>query len=178
MIIDTRLIGSAALVLALAGAGCAEPDADAGAGAPAAEATSPAAGDTALYPGTPEGGLELWIGEVRAGVDSLPELASRDASAAKNVALNLYVGRQEFIELYYGTTARAARDAELNESVMTAESRFHDLLRVVNTPDGAIDTAALRDAGAALGAEYDRVLARARALDVDVTRPVVGGVAP
>jgi hypothetical protein len=162
-------------LLLLALAACAPADTETAAVEAEAPASAPAGADTALYAGTPDGGLEHWIGEIRAGVDSLPGLAARDAASAKNVALNLYVTRQEYIELYYGTTARAAQDAQLNESVMTAESRFHDLLRVVNTPDGAIDTTALRQAGAALAAEYDRVLARARALNVDLARPAVGG---
>ncbi|HSJ14703.1 MAG TPA: hypothetical protein VK939_09810 [Longimicrobiales bacterium] len=168
-----RPLIAAGLVLSTMGlGGC---GADEEPGGAAAQSTG-AGADASLLAGTPEGGLERWVGEIRAGVDSLPALAARDASAAKNIALNLYVARQEYIELYYGTTARAVSDAELNEAVMTAEARFHDLLRVVNTPDGAIDTAALREAGAALGAEYDRVMARARVLGVDLTRPVaVGG---
>jgi hypothetical protein len=175
MTIHTRYRTRLPALLLLALTACAPADTE----TPGVEAEAPASvaagADTALYAGTPEGGLERWIGEIRAGVDSLPGLAARDAASAKNVALTLYVTRQEYIELYYGTTARAARDPELNASVMTAEARFHDLLRMVNTPDGAIDTTALRQAGGALAAEYDRVLARARTLNVDLARPVVGG---
>jgi hypothetical protein len=173
-----RLAAAALLVAATA---CAPGDGDAAPGtagaAPASEqSTEPAAAaDTTVVAGTPEGGLERWIGEIRAGVDSLGDLAERDAAAAKNVALNLYVTRQEFIELYYGTTARAAKDAVLNEAVMTAEARFHDLLRVVNTPDGAIDTRLLRESAGAMDAQYDRVLARARELELDLSRPVAPG---
>lgn len=164
----------AGLSLLVLGA-CAPADADPAEGsAEAPAATSPAA-DTTLFAGTPAGGMEQWIGEIRAGVDSLPELAERDPAAAKNLALTLYVSRQEYVELYYGTTARAARDAELNEAVMTAEARFHDLLRVVNTPEGAIDTAALEAAGSALSEQYEVVLERARALGIDTSRLVLAG---
>jgi len=123
-----------------------------------------------LVEGTPAGGLGRWIGEVRSGLDSLPELARRDPAAAKNQALLLYVTRQEYLEIYYGTTGRAVKDAALAEAVMTAEARFHDLLRAVNTPAGGIDTFALTHAAAALGTQYDRVLQRAGALGIDPAR--------
>jgi hypothetical protein len=85
------------------------------------------------------------------------------------------VGRQEYIEIYYGTTGRAVKDAALAEAVMTAEARFHDLLRTVNTPDGSVDAGALGSAAAALSGQYDRVLARAGELGVDTERLVLAG---
>jgi hypothetical protein len=101
-------------------------------------------------------------------VDTLAALAARDAAAAKNQALLLYVTRQEYIEIYYGNVGRAVTDSTLAESVMTAETRFHELLQVANPPAGAIDGAALRKAVSALDAQYDLVLARARELDLDL----------
>lgn len=121
-------------------------------------------------PGTPEGGLERWVDEVRSGVAGLPELASRDPAAAKNQALQLYVTRQEYIEIYYGSGGRAVRDAALAEAVTTAESRFHDLLRILNPASGGVDCAAVRPAVGALNDQYDRVLRRARELGVDLGR--------
>ena len=164
-----------ALIVAVA-AGCArgEPE-PAGQGGEPGAGTSPGPGAPAeggaadgLVAGTPAGGLERWIAEIRSGVDTLPALAARDAAAAKNQALLLYVTRQEYIEIYYGNVGRAVKDSSLAESVMTAETRFHELLQVANPPAGAIDGAALRKAAGALAAQYDRVLERARELDLDL----------
>jgi len=143
-------------------------------GTPAA-ATSPGGPGvtTGVVAGTPPGGLAQWIDEIRTAVDTLPALAEQNPAAAKNQALQLYVGRQEYIEIYYGTTGRAVKDAALAEAVMTAETRFHELLRTVNTPDGSVDTSALAAAASALAAQYDRVLERAAALQLDVDQLVL-----
>ncbi|NJD09558.1 MAG: hypothetical protein FIB01_03600 [Gemmatimonadetes bacterium] len=123
-----------------------------------------------LAAGTPAGGREGWIGEVRAGLAGMPELAERDPAAAKNRALQLYVTRQEYIEMYYGTAGRAVRGTELAEAVVTAESRFHALHRGLNPPDGRVDVRAVGPAAGALRDQYDLVLQRARQLGLDARR--------
>jgi hypothetical protein len=141
-------------------------------------AAAPAGSAGGVVQGTPPGGLGGWIGEIRSGLDTLAALARRDAAAAKNQALMLYVTRQEYIEIYYGTIGRAVKDEALAEAVMTAETRFHELLTVANQPDGTMDESALRSAAQALEDQYDRVLARAKELKLDLSklRLAVGAV--
>jgi hypothetical protein len=176
----TRARGYAAAVIIALGLGCAraEHEVPQESTAPGAETSPGSGGADGLIQGTPAGGLGNWIEEIRTGLDTLPELASRDPAAAKNQALLLYVGRQEYIEIYYGTTGRAVKDAELAESVMTAEARFHELLQVVNQPDGSIDGGALGKAAQALDRQYDRVLGRARELELDTNRLELAGAKP
>lgn len=188
MTIDTLLTAAAASALVIA-MGCARPEqvdgkaasafadsAARSAGAPAAvprEATAGARSGPAspsLVPGTPSGGLAQWIGEVRTGLAGVAEQVKRDPAAAKNQALQLYVTRQEYIEIYYGTAGRAVRDAVLAAAVTAAEARFHELLKVLNPPDGRVVATALPEVARALNEQYDVVLRRARELGVDVAR--------
>jgi len=177
MTINTNVTATAAAILATLALACGRTDRpSAEAGEERAAGTSPvireaeggAANGEGLVSGTPAGGLGQWIAEVRAGLDTLPELAARDAAAARNEALLLYVNRQEYIEIYFGTTGRAVKDARLAEAVVTAEARFHELLTTVNALDRAIDVGALRAAASRLSEEYDRVLGRAAELRLDL----------
>src|SRR5690606_30179442 len=52
--------------------------------------------------GLPPGGLEDWIADVRRGLAALPDQAATDPAAARVAAIELYAGRQEYIEIYYG----------------------------------------------------------------------------
>src|SRR5687767_13502111 len=55
-----------------------------------------------LIPGTPNGDLDNWIADIRTGITEVARLAATDVAAAQRKALDLYVTRQEYSEMYYG----------------------------------------------------------------------------
>lgn len=158
---SARLLAVLALV-AVAGCGAdggsREGDA-ATASAPGAAAAETA--DDAPVPGTPAGGLEAWIEDVRAGLADLPASALEDASAARQLALDLYLGRQEYIEVYFGAAGAGAAHPELSSAVAEAEARFHELFRLLGSSPPP-DSGAVAAAVAAITDEHGRVLERAR----------------
>lgn len=92
--------------------------------------TMPKAG---LIPGTPAGDLGAWVGDIRTGLADVRGLAASDPAAAQRKALDLYVTRQEYAEMYYGIDGRARATDELAQAIETAEERFHDLMKLLGT---------------------------------------------
>jgi FTR1 family protein len=90
---------------------------------PASEQPAETSGRAA---GTPDGGLVDWIDDIRA---TLVELPTDSPMVARQQVLDVYIGRQEFIELYYGPGGRLAPRAELVATVEEAEARFHTLMQ-------------------------------------------------
>ena len=74
----------------------------------AAEQATPA---VSLIPGTPEGDLGDWVQNIIDGTAPLPEEAKSDAGSAQRKALDLYVSRQEYIEMYYGPGGKLSASA-------------------------------------------------------------------
>lgn len=109
------------------------------------QATAPAGG---LIQGTPEGDLDRWVEDIITGIAPLPEEAKTDGAAAQGKALNLYVTRQEYIEMYYGPGGRLKASAELGTLIEDAEARFHDLMKLLGTKP--VDVAAVEKAAVAL----------------------------
>jgi hypothetical protein len=110
----------------------------------AVAATSPAPAsvsipNTGLIAGTPAGDLDTWVKEIRAGLREIPALLKNDAPAAQRKALELYVTRQEYSEMYYGPHGRQRATDELANAIGTAEERFHDLMKLLNTPGASAD---------------------------------------
>ena len=99
-----------------------------------------------LIPGTPPGDEGDWIADIRNGIADIPELAAKDAAAAQKKALELYVTRQEYSEMYYGVNGRNKATPELAEAIATAETRFHDLMKLLSstTPDAGEVKAAVK----------------------------------
>jgi hypothetical protein len=125
----------------------------------------------ALIPGTPAGGLRDWIAEIREGTTGIEAAAVEDATQAQRRALDLYVGRQEYLELYYGTNGRLSSGVavELGSAIMENEARFHELLQLLAvTPP---DTAAIRAKRDELHAQLDRVLEEAGKVSIPLTPP-------
>lgn len=156
--------------LALGAAACAEaPDSDGGAGDAAAEtsreASAPATPVAGRVPGTPPGGLEEWIADIRAGLADVPGRVGSDPTGARQTVVTLYTGRQEFIELYWGIGQRAHPPQELIDEVMEAESRFHALMTRFSEPPPP-DSAAAAQAVDSILTQLDRVLETARASGV------------
>jgi hypothetical protein len=155
------LLPLSAAAVFLAGAACApgSPD-DAAADSPPA---AHAADSDALVPPAgeiPPGGLADWIEDVREGLAALPARAAADPAAAQRLALDHYVGRQEYIELFYGANGRLTAGETLGPAVMSAEAKFHDLMLLLGGSPPP-DSTRVRAAVDALLAEYDRVLQEA-----------------
>jgi len=111
--------------------------------------------------GTPPGGLEDWVREIREGIRGLAE---EERGAAQRRALELYVGRQEYLEMYFGPAGRISRGGALGSAVLEAEARFHDLLQLLGKP--AVERAEVEAAVAALDERLVRVVEEARAAGV------------
>ena len=107
-------------------------------GTGAALPATPSSAPTRLAAGTPAGGLRAWIGDVRRGLDGVAATAAVDPERASRTALDLYLTRQEYIEMYWGTAGRLSRGAELGPAVKEAETRFHLLLSRFKKSAGAV----------------------------------------
>jgi len=125
----------------------------AGAAVPATPSSAPAT----LAAGTPAGGLQDWIGDVRRGLEAVTARAAANPAQASRSALDLYLTRQEYIEMYWGAAGRLSRGAELGPAVKEAETRFHLLLSRFQ-PGKPVDPAVLRHDVRSLSDQYDRVL--------------------
>ncbi|HEX7119793.1 MAG TPA: hypothetical protein VF212_13465 [Longimicrobiales bacterium] len=163
------VIGAIAAVIGACGAQApASSDADeaAAAGAPAEKAAA-----TEVIPGTPAGGLTDWVADIQRGLAELPARVGSAPKEAQQAALDLYIGRQEYIELYYGPGGRRTAGAELGVAVEEAETRFHELMQLLGgaTPP---DSASVAAAVEALSAQLDRVVAEAKAVGVSLEPPV------
>ncbi len=122
----------------------------------AASASAPAT----LAVGTPAGGLREWVGDVRRGLAGVPALAVRDAGQAQKRALDLYLTRQEYIEMYWGEGGRLTRGRELAPAIEEAENRFHILLAGLE-PRFRTRRDVIGREIASLNEQYDHVLAAA-----------------
>lgn len=153
--------------------------ADAPDGAAGADELAPAAGAEATaaverLPGTPEGGLRDWVGEIRQGVEGLSALAAENPDSAEKVVITYYVGRQEWLERYWGTYGLFTQevDPELGQAVMDAEAAFHELLTLVS--EGGATAEQVDAAVAALHDEMEVVLTRAGETEVPLHPPAAG----
>jgi len=127
---------------------------------PATTVPASAAAPATLAAGTPAGGLRDWIAEVRQGLASVPAQATSQSGDAQRRALDLYLTRQEYIEMYWGEGGRLTRGRELAPAIEEAENRFHLLLAALE-PRFATKSEVLRREIASLEQQYDRVLAAA-----------------
>lgn len=130
-------------------AACGGPQDDPGTDTAAADSAPSTAGTTAppaadrgasdMIFNTPEGGLLDWVADIRAGLDSVPALMGSDPSAAQGTVLTLYAMRQEYLEGYYGESARLETTPELSAAIMENEQRFHALMMELaqESPDSA-----------------------------------------
>lgn len=172
-----RDVGGAVVFLLLGFlAGCGGGDSEGAPSAtdqPASEAASEDAGAAAgaeeppPSSGIPEGGLEQWVEDIRGELDAI---ASGDLSGARSQVLNLYVGRQEYIEMFYGPGGQfTGRDhPELARAVTAQETLFHDLMELTarEKPDPVAVGAKLDE----LRAQLDRVMSLAGEAGVPLER--------
>lgn len=151
----------------LAAVACGAPDDDA-----ETRADSPAEAE-GLIQGTPEGGALDWVADIDAGLDSVPVLLGRAPATVQSHVLDLYVSRQEYLEMYYGPNGRLESSPSLAEAIDGNEARFHDLMQAVSaeTPDSA-EVAALADS---LAAQTARVREAAESVDRELSPWSDGG---
>lgn len=145
--------------------------------APAADAAvtdaASAPAQTGFAVGTPAGALPDWIAEIKQGIASLPEQAGKDPAGAQKRAMDLYLTRQEYIEMYW-SAARLPTTPALSQAVKDAETRFHELMGLVG-PSSKADRGKVRAAVKALDAQYDVVLREARSARVKLNPTEVFG---
>lgn len=84
-----------------------------------------------LIPGTPDGDLADWVKDIRKGLAEVPALTKTNPAAAQKQALDLYVTRQEYLEMYYGLDGRNQATPELSRAIETAEEKFHVLMQLL-----------------------------------------------
>ena len=149
-----KLRNTLPFALALAACGCGDQPVP----TPAVAVAEPVGG---LVPGTPPGDLEQWVKDVQVGLDTVEMVLATDREGANRRALNLYTGRQEYMEMYYGVGARMKPTEALSQAVTVAETRFHELITLTGgTPPAA--EADVRKAIAAVRAQFEVVLAEAK----------------
>ncbi|HEX6559153.1 MAG TPA: hypothetical protein VF021_06805 [Longimicrobiales bacterium] len=122
-----------------------------------------------IIPGTPEGDLGDWVHDIRSGIARLPALAATDAPAAQRAAIELYVSRQEYNEMYYGLEGRNRVSDELSHAIETAEERFHTLMKLLGTKDPA--QSAVRAAVASLDEQQALVGSLWKKTGAHINRP-------
>ncbi|HSL70404.1 MAG TPA: hypothetical protein VK864_09190 [Longimicrobiales bacterium] len=145
-------ITSILCLLALAGLAACE-----GNGRPAPAAATPArSAGTELIAGTPAGDLEDWVRDLSAGLDTVAASLA-DRSNAHSRVLALYVGRQEYLEMYYGPGGRMSPPPDVAEAIKQAEARFHELMKLTGATPPA-DEKAVRDAIGGVRQQLERVL--------------------
>jgi len=136
-------------------------------GEPAAEAE----GGAPAPSGIPEGGIRQWVSDIRSGLEEVRS----NPSASRSRVLDLYVGRQEYVEMYYGTNGQltGTEHPELAEAVTTQESIFHELMQLTGTE--SVDPEAVRAKVQELEAQAERVLELAREAGVPLESHAPGG---
>lgn len=123
-----------------------------------------------LIPGTAPGDLGDWVKDIRRGIADLPAASQKDAPAAQRIAIQLYVSRQEYNEMYYGAEGRIKTNSpELAQAIETAEERFHELMRLLGTQHPA--RGAVQAAVDALDAQQGKVAKLWQQTGAHINRP-------
>jgi hypothetical protein len=114
----------------------------------------------ALIAGTPPGDIEQWIQDMRSGLDSVKAVISTNRPESHRRLLELYVTRQEYVEMYYGPSGRMSPQPELSTAVKLNETRFHEAMRLTGaTPPASQES--INQALSALDAQMGLVLENA-----------------
>ncbi len=149
------------------------PDGRVSEGADDLDAAVEAGGAEGPIEGTPPGDLGTWVADVREVLEGLPG-ASVDRAVVQQQVLDMYVGRQEYVEMYYGPGGRLAGSAELGAAVTAAEERFHALMQLLGS-SGPPSRARVEEARDALLAQYDVVLREAKRAGVPLDPRAASG---
>lgn len=168
-----RIAGWVGLVLAsgLAVAGCSrgvEPGTDAGARTAEGEA-GPAGG--IRVEGTPPGGLESWLSDITSGMPTEGSALTSEWRVLQQRLLELYVGRQEYVEMYWGPNGRLQGEGglALGQSVLDLETAFHGVLQAVASVP--MDTSSVLSAAAEVKREAAAVWEAAKVSGLPLSPP-------
>jgi hypothetical protein len=145
-----RLRGELGLVvaLALAQAGCGDGGVPGTGGSAPAGAGDPEPSEGFRMEGTPAGGLETWLAAITTGMPTSGSALTSDWQAQHRQLLELYIGKQEYVEMYWGPNGRLQGEGgvALGQAVLDLETAFHEVLqRLVAVP---LDTAGVLSAAA------------------------------
>lgn len=110
--------------------------------------------------GTDQIGLHDLVTDIREGIAPLRAIVGGSPDSARQVAVRLYVTRQEAIEARWGPGSEGAGDGSLARAVARAEHGFHDLMEMLNATPSP-DSAAVSEAVAALDERLAEVLRKA-----------------
>lgn len=137
-----------------------------------------AAGAGELIEGTPPGGLEDWLGDIEAGLSEAESGPGADPARLQRRLLDLYVGRQEYLEMYWGPSGRlqGAGGEALGDAIVQLEAAFHELLQAVVAEP--VDAAGVRSWAAVTKRRAGEVRASALASGLELSpRRVAAGAA-
>jgi len=137
----------------------------------AAQADAQPTADNVVIQGTPAGGMEDWARDIQTGIRDLAAAATRNSQEAQREALDLYVSRQEYLELYWGPAGRLlpAGGEALGQAVLDAETGFHELLTLLTA--SPVDSARVSERVDTVTARLERVLATARTVNATMVPP-------
>ena len=149
-----RLLSAAAISIFLAA--CSSADG----GKPSATASADGCTPIVSSPGIPTGSLPDWIAEMRKRVKCVPEIYEKDVGAAQREVMDVYINRQEHVEVFYGETGKVSGGGELGAAVMQAEAMFHELMTLTGaTPKSEV--AVVRKLTDSLDAQLGKVVSLA-----------------
>lgn len=120
----------------------------------------------------PPGDVTRWIDEMIEGLREIPVMERDDAA---DRVTELYIGRQEYLELLYAAGGLVAGEDHgvLDAHIRSAEGTFHELMTLTRTPDAG--DAAIADAVERASADLAAARREILALELPL-RPI--GVAP
>jgi len=161
----TGLLVVAALAFARCG-GEAAPETDG-----SAEAVEARSGEGIRVAGTPPGGLESWLADITSGMPADGSELVSSWQALHRRLLELYVGRQEYVEMYWGPNGRLQGEGglALGQAVLDLETAYHEVLQgVVSVP---LDTTAVLESAGKVKREAAAVLEAARVSGLPLAPP-------
>lgn len=135
MILKTRSdmirSGGRLVLLGVLATGCGAADRAPDSGSGMAATADTAGRPAGLIEGTPPGGLVDWVADIEAGMPPTMAELSANWGAMQRALLDLYVGRQEYLEMYWGPAGRLQGEggAALGTAVLDLETAFHELLQ-------------------------------------------------
>jgi len=99
------------------------------------------------------------VADIRSGLQDV----KKSPLQSQQEIVQLYIGRQEYIEMYYGVGGRLTHEAhpELATAITDQETRFHELMQLASGGEG-VTAQQVRDKIAELEAQMDRTMELAR----------------
>jgi hypothetical protein len=125
--------------------------------------------DAAIAPGTPAGGYQDWVADLRSGLDRTVRVAGTDREAALHEVRELYASRHEYLQLYFGDGGVLHAGDGLAQAVERSAAEFRSLMRQLASMGG--DGAAVGAAVEAARGSLDAIEAEAVAAGLPAAAP-------